>query len=61
MLILSREVDEVIVIEAAGKRIDVMITAVRGDRVRLGIQAPSEVSVNRLEVFEAIQRERKSA
>jgi carbon storage regulator len=38
---------------------DVVITVVdiRGDKVRLGIQAPIEVSVHRMEVYEAIRRE----
>lgn len=59
MLVLSRGLDESIVI---GKDVVVTIVDIRGDKVRLGIQAPSEVPVHRREVFEAIQREsRKSA
>lgn len=55
MMILSRCKDEEIVI---GDDIRVMIVEVRGDRVRLGITAPKEVSVHRQEVYEAIKREK---
>jgi carbon storage regulator len=59
MLVLSRQRDESIVI---GENIVVTIVDIRGDKVRLGIEAPGEVPVHRQEVYEAIQREnRKSA
>ena len=53
MLVLSRKRDEKIVING-----DIVITVVeiRGDKVRLGIEAPSHVPVHRWEVFEAISR-----
>lgn len=54
MLVLSRQRDESIVI---GDNIVVTIVDIRGDKVRLGIDAPTEVPVHRREVFEAIQRE----
>jgi carbon storage regulator len=57
MLVLSRERDESIVI---GDNIVVTIVDVRGDKVRLGIQAPAEIPVHRQEVYEAIQRENRS-
>jgi carbon storage regulator len=52
MLVLSRKKNESIVI---GENIVVMVIEVQGDRVRLGIDAPKEVSVHRLEVYEAIK------
>lgn len=58
MLVLSRQRDESIII---GDNIVVTIVDVRGDKVRLGIEAPREVSVHRREVYEAIQRENKQA
>lgn len=58
MLVLSRQRDESIVI---GDNVVVTIVDVRGDRVRLGIDAPREVSVHRREVYEAIQRENQQA
>lgn len=59
MLVLSRQRDESIVI---GDNVVVTIVDIRGDKVRLGIDAPGEVPVHRQEVFEAIQREnRRSA
>jgi carbon storage regulator len=49
MLVLSRKVGEEIVI---GDDIRLMIVSIQGDRVRLGISAPREVAVDRLEVHE---------
>ncbi|MEX2054593.1 MAG: carbon storage regulator CsrA [Candidatus Andersenbacteria bacterium] len=54
MLVLSRQRDESIMI---GDNIVVTIVEIRGDKVRLGINAPTEIPVHRQEVYEAIQRE----
>tara|TARA_B100000945_G_scaffold266885_1_gene226804 strand:+ start:2622 stop:2966 length:345 start_codon:yes stop_codon:yes gene_type:complete len=54
MLVLSRRRDESIMI---GKEITVTIIDIRGDKVRLGIDAPKSISVHREEVFHAIQKE----
>jgi carbon storage regulator len=48
MLVLSRKVDEAIVI--AGK-VRVVVAAVRGGSVRLGVQAPRDITVDREEIF----------
>ena len=58
MLVLSRHRDESIII---GDDIVITVVDIRGDKVRLGIAAPIEVSVHRQEVYEAIQRENKQA
>ena len=58
MLVLSRQRDESIMI---GDNIVITVVDIRGDKVRLGINAPSEVPVHRQEVYEAIQRENTSA
>jgi carbon storage regulator len=58
MLVLSRQRDESIMI---GDNIEVTIVDIRGDKVRLGIEAPTEIPVHRQEVFEAIQRENLKA
>jgi carbon storage regulator len=58
MLVLSRHRDESIMI---GDEIVVTIVDIRGDKVRLGINAPSSVPVHRQEVFDAIQREAQQA
>jgi carbon storage regulator len=55
MLVLSRKRDERIMI---GDQISLLVVDIKGDRVRLGIEAPSDVAVHRKEVYEAIQRER---
>jgi carbon storage regulator len=54
MLVLSRQRDESIII---GDNIVITIVDIRGDKVRLGINAPTEIPVHRQEVYEAIQRE----
>lgn len=58
MLVLSRQRDESIII---GDNVVVTVVDVRGDKVRLGIDAPIEISVHRREVYEAIQRENRLA
>jgi carbon storage regulator len=55
MLVLSRFRDEQIVI---ADNIVITIVEVRGNMVRLGIEAPKEITVHRREVYEAIQREK---
>jgi carbon storage regulator len=58
MLVLSRQRDESIII---GDNIVVTIVDIRGDKVRLGINAPTEIPVHRQEIYEAIQRENRRA
>ena len=53
MLVLSRKRDESIII---GDNIVITVVDIRGDKVRLGIQAPTEIPVHRQEVYEAIQK-----
>ena len=54
MLVLSRHRDESIMI---GDDIVITVVDIRGDKVRLGIQAPTNVPVHREEIYEAIKRE----
>jgi len=58
MLVLSRKKNESIVIN---DNIVVTIVEIRGDKVRLGINAPRDVPVHRQEVLDAIIREQKLA
>ncbi len=58
MLVLSRQRDESIII---GDNVQITVVDIRGDKVRLGIEAPAEISVHRKEVFDAIQRENRRA
>ena len=58
MLVLSRHRDESIMI---GDDVVVTIVDIRGDKVRLGIEAPQHIPVHRQEVYEAIQRENRKA
>lgn len=53
MLVLSRKKNEKIKI---GDTIEVVIVEIRGDKVRLGVQAPDDVPVHREEVYDAIRR-----
>ena len=54
MLVLSRKKNESIVIN---NDITIVVVEIRGDKVRLGIEAPKEVPVHRREVYDAIQRQ----
>jgi len=58
MLILSRKPGETIVIDG---RIRVKVIRVEGDVVKIGIDAPAEVSIHREEVYDEIQRSNKEA
>ena len=55
MLVISRGKDERVFID--GDRIQVQIIDIRGDKVRLGISAPKEVSIHREEIWIEIQRQ----
>jgi carbon storage regulator len=57
MLVLSRQRDEVIMI---GEDIEILVVDIRGDKVRIGINAPAEISIHRKEVYDAIKRENHS-
>ena len=56
MLVLTRKQDETIII---GNDVKVTVLSIRGDKVRIGIQAPSEVKVHREEVYNIIQEENR--
>jgi carbon storage regulator len=58
MLILSRKINEKIMI---GDEISISIIEIRGDQVRLGVDAPKTVKVFRQEVFDAIKAENQAA
>lgn len=57
MLVLSRKKGERVLI---GDDIELIVTDIRGDKVRIGIEAPKEIPVHRSEVYEAIQAKRKA-
>lgn len=54
MLILSRKKNEIIKL---GDDIDIVVVEIRGDKVRLGINAPQDMPVHRQEIYDAIKRE----
>ena len=56
MLVLSRKKNESIIIN---DHITITVVEIRGDKVRLGIDAPKDVTVHRREVYEAIQNQSK--
>jgi carbon storage regulator len=58
MLVLSRKKNESIVIN---NDITIVVVEIRGDKVRLGVEAPKEVPVHRREVYDAIKRSERSA
>ena len=58
MLVLSRKKNESIVIN---DDISIVVVEIRGDKVRLGVEAPKEVPVHRREVYDAIKRAEKES
>jgi len=58
MLVLSRKKNESIVIS---DNIKIVVVEIRGDKVRLGVEAPKEIPVHRREVYEAILRSQEPA
>jgi carbon storage regulator len=71
MLVLSRQRDETIMLDFTGmkpadiaelckKPIEVQVVDIRGDKVRIGTTAPQFVAVHRFEVWEDIQREKRT-
>ncbi len=56
MLVLSRKIDEVVMI---GDDIEVKVIRVNGDAVRLGITAPPEIEIHRKEVYDRIKAQQK--
>lgn len=58
MLVLSRKKNESIVIN---DDITIVVVEIRGDKVRLGVEAPKEVPVHRREVFDIIHRDQSHA
>jgi carbon storage regulator len=58
MLVLSRKRNEQIMI---GETITITVVDIRGDKVRLGIDAPAHVPVHRHEVYAALRREKEIA
>ena len=58
MLVLSRRLNESIVV---GEDIVITIVDIRGDKVRLGIEAPRDTTVHRSEVYEKVVKEREEA
>lgn len=61
MLVLSRKRDEDVMIGMIGDEITVKVLEIRGDKVRLGIEAPPHVAVHRREVWARMQAEEPDA
>ena len=57
MLILTRKLGEVLVI---GDNVTIAVLGVRGNQVRLGVDAPKDVAVHREEIYQRIQDEKLS-
>ena len=58
MLILTRRVGETVMV---GDEVTVTVLGVKGNQVRIGVNAPKEVAVHREEIYERIKREQENA
>ena len=58
MLVLTRKAKQKIMI---GDNIEIELLSIEGDQVKLGINAPKDIDVNRYEIYEAIQKENDEA
>ncbi|MFA5479042.1 MAG: carbon storage regulator CsrA [Candidatus Muiribacteriota bacterium] len=54
MLVLTRKKNESIII---GDSVEIVVVDIKGDQIKIGINAPKNISVHRKEVYEEIQRE----
>jgi len=61
MLVLSRKAEERIILTVGGIEISLVVVDIRGDKARLGIDAPASVIIDRQEVHEAKLREKAKA
>lgn len=59
MLVLSRKENESVVARIDGRLVKITVTEIRGDKVRLGFEAPRDIEVDREEVFERKLSEQK--
>lgn len=59
MLVISRKKDESLIIGVGEHKIEVSVSDIRGNKVRIGVTAPADVSIHRQEVFAAIQKEKR--
>lgn len=61
MLILTRQKDQKIIVDVGGQRMTITLTDIRGDKVRLGFDAPENFKILRQELHDSVLEENRSS
>ena len=61
MLVLTRQKEQKIIVEIGGQRMTITVADVRGDKIRLGFDAPANFKIYRQEIYDAVLEENRAS
>jgi carbon storage regulator len=61
MLVLTRQKEQKIIVEIGGQRMTITVADVRGDKIRLGFDAPASFKIYRQEIYDAVLEENRAS